>query len=274
MFEQFEKVIVPFEKIREITIKMNEPFLLCVERDGVKFDFLIRMRENSEKFFVLASGAYDSSRFSPPVFQRHSWIDKIEESVILFNDPTLYLGKINLGWGFGNEKRHFLEEVSEILTVLFDLCKMPNNNILFYGSSAGGFMSILLAGFIKGSKALVNNPQTIVNNYFASHVNRLFSKTLPSYTPADIVKQYSYRLNLIEFFKRINYVPEIYYLQNIACEHDMTKHLTPFISALKEINESFDFKRIHFDLYFDKEKDHNPLDMDETLFYLHKIIKS
>jgi hypothetical protein len=274
LLEQFEKVVVPYEKIRDINIRMNQPFLLCVERDGVSFDFLIRLKENSEKLFVLASGAYDSNKFSPPVFQRHSWMDKIEESVIFFNDPTLYLGKINLGWGFGNEKRHFLEEVSEVLTKIFISCKIPNKNVLFYGSSAGGFMSILLAGFMKESKALVNNPQTIVNNYFASHVNRLFSVALPGYTAADILKQYSYRLNLIEFFKKVNYVPEIYYLQNIACEHDMTKHLTPFISALKEINESFDFQRIHFDLYFDKEKDHNPLDMDETLSYLHKLIMS
>lgn len=264
---------IPFEKIMDFKITINEPFILSVERDGVLFDFLIRIKEGSNKLVVLASGAYDSKKFSPPVFQRHSWMNQIEESVIFFNDPTLYLGKINLGWGFGNANRHYLEEVSEILKVIFDLCNIPNKNVLFYGSSAGGFMSILLAGFLKETRALVNNPQTIVNNYFTSHVNHLYKAAVPEYSTEEIVKHFSYRIHLLDFFKKINYVPEIYYLQNLACEHDINQHLTPFFLGLKDINESLDYKRIQFDLYYDKQKDHNPLDMDETLSYINMQIK-
>ncbi|MCD4838319.1 glycosyl transferase family 2 [Neobacillus sedimentimangrovi] len=271
--EQYNKTIIPFEKLRELTIPYNEPLILSVEKDGILFDFLIRLRKDSDKLIVLGSGAYDSNKFSPPVFQRHSWMNHFEESVIYFNDPTLYLGKMNLGWGFGNAERHFLEEVAEILKLLLNLINIENNNVLFYGSSAGGFMSMLLAGFIKGSRALVNNPQTFVNNYFASHVNKLFQAVVPEYSKDEILKEFSYRINALEFFKKINYIPEIYYLQNLACEHDMDKHLIPFFLGLKEVSESLANKRIQFDLYYDKEKDHNPLDMDETLSYIHKLIR-
>ncbi|MGJ7910846.1 glycosyl transferase family 2 [Neobacillus sp. LXY-1] len=272
--EQYQKVIVPFEKLTETIIPLNEPIILSVEKNEVMFEFLLKRKEGKENMIIFGSGAYDSTKFTPPVFQRHSWMDHFEESVIYFNDPTLYLGKINIGWGFGNADRHYLKEISEILKIILELCHIQHKDVLFYGSSAGGFMSLLLAGFIKESKALVNNPQTMVHHYYTGHVNKLFTNAMPEFTRDDIIKQYPARLNVLEFYKTIKYVPEIYYLQNLACEHDMEKHLTPFFMGLKELNESYDYKRIQLNLYYDKERDHNPLDMDETVSYIQQFIHS
>lgn len=273
MVEQYNKIHTPYNEIMNLTLPKNEPFILSVERNGILFEFLIRLKESTNKIIIFGSGAYDSKKYSPPVFQRHSWVNHFEESVIFFNDPTLYLGKMNLGWGFGNPERHFLQEIADILEMILNIGRFETRNVLFYGSSAGGFMSMLLAGFIKGSKALVNNPQTIVYNYFASHVNNLFNAVVPNYSREEILGQFSYRLNILDFFEKINYIPDIYYLQNLACEHDMNKHLTPFFLGLNEINESYVYKRIQFDLYYDKERDHNPLDMNLTLSYINKVIQ-
>ena len=274
LVNNYKKIQLLYEDLNNTNLTYNEPYILTVERDGVLFDFLIRINENSNKAVVFGSGAYDSNKFNPPVFQRHSWIDRMSESVIYFNDPTLYLGKINLGWGFGTTKRHYLEEIAKILKLIFKKIMINYEDILFYGSSAGGFMSMVLAGYFEKAKVFVNNPQTIVNNYFVRHVNNLFTAVAPEYSRDEIERLFSDRLNVTQFFKKIKYVPEIYYLQNLACEHDIKKHLTPFILNLQEIDESLHFNKIHFDLYYDKEKDHNPIEMDETLYYINKLLNT
>jgi hypothetical protein len=146
---------------------------------------------------------------------------------------------------------------------------IENKDVIFYGSSAGGYMSMVLAGFFQESRALVNNPQTIVSNYYVRHVNNLFDVTMPGINKEEIIKQYKDRLNIIDFFKKINYVPKIYYLQNITCSHDMNNHFNPFVHELRDIAETSNFNSIIFDLYLDKEKDHNPLDLEETIQYIY-----
>ena len=54
----------------------------------------------------------------PPIFQRHKWINDFDETVIYYNDPTLYLGQINIGWGQGEKNRFYLEEIAEILKTI------------------------------------------------------------------------------------------------------------------------------------------------------------
>ncbi|SHP75110.1 Uncharacterised protein [Mycobacteroides abscessus subsp. abscessus] len=271
MFDDFKKITVDCEALNEIVYPINEPFILNINLQNTSFEFVVRIKEHSKKLIVFGSGAYDSKKFSPPVFQRHSWIKYIEENVIFYNDPTLYLGEINIGWGFGNQDHHYLSEIAKIISELSKQFDIQSKDTLFYGSSAGGFMSLILAGLIKGSKALVNNPQTIVTNYYAGHVNRLFSSVLPNLKRIEIEERYSTRINLLEFYKKLGYIPKIYYLQNLACEHDIKYHMNPFLSGLSDINPYLEERNIHLDLYYDKEKGHNPLDMDVTLEYLIKV---
>lgn len=122
---------------------------------------------------ILGSGAIDPQKHSLPVFQRHSWADEIASSTIFYNDPTLYLGNINIGWGQGNENHFYLESISAIIEKMTEILNIKPENITFYGSSAGGFSSLFLSGLIKGSTALVNNPQTVVFNYYQTHVQKM-----------------------------------------------------------------------------------------------------
>ena len=82
-------------------------------------------------------------------------MDEFEDTVIYYNDPTLYLGKLSLGWGQGELNRFYLQDIANILEIVFVKLKVDSKNVLFYGSSGGGFMSLILAGFVKGSTALL-----------------------------------------------------------------------------------------------------------------------
>lgn len=51
----------------------------------------------------------------------------------------------------------------------------------------------------------------------------------------------------------------------------MKNHVTPFVSGLKSLGETIKFNQVHFDFYFDKELDHNPVDLEKTLYYIYKV---
>lgn len=276
MLNNYENYRINYYMLKNFRLPQSEnPFLLTVLKEDVKFEFLIRVKPGSEKAIVFGSGAYDaSSELEPPIFQRHKWIKHFNETLIYYNDPTLYLGSINMGWGFGFEERFYLEEIADILKVLLDKANIQRSKTLFYGSSAGGYMSLMLAGFLENSKVLVNNPQTIVWNYYDRHVNAMFSCAHPTLTRDEIMQRYPERLNSIEFYKKINYIPEVIYLQNVASERDLTHHLNPFILGLEQLDESLFTKNITIRLYSDKKSGHSPLNLEKSVSHINEVINS
>ncbi|MED4018981.1 glycosyl transferase family 2 [Sutcliffiella cohnii] len=251
----------------------EKPYILQIVKDGIKFEFLIRTKECSKKAIIFGSGAYDAtSELSPPIFQRHKWIKHFSENLIYYNDPTLYLGPINIGWGFGYKERHYLSEIGVILKALLKKMNVKEEKALLYGSSAGGFMSLMLAGYFKNAKVLVNNPQTIVWNYYDKHVNAMFKYGYPELSREEIINKYTKRLSILEFYKSINYIPPIYYLQNATSIRDIEAHLNPFLLGLSQFNDESIQTPIKVELYSDKELGHSPLRITESLTYINNVI--
>ncbi|WP_163580509.1 glycosyl transferase family 2 [Gracilibacillus saliphilus] len=269
----FQKRSISFHQLENEVLVQEEPVILDVEKDGIHFEFLLKTNKDNDKAIVLGSGAYDAnSELQPPIFQRHKWIGDFDENLIYYNDPTLYHGKINIGWGFGREDVHYLEEISTIIKYLLMNLNIALNKTLLYGSSAGGFMSLMLGGLLKEPTVLVNNPQTIVWNYYERHVNAMFNSTLPDMNREDIIKNYKERLNVINLYKEKEFVPRIIYLQNISSYRDITHHLDPFILGLKDIDAINFNEKIEVILYADKKSGHNPLKKKETLKHIEKAL--
>lgn len=63
-------------------LPIDNPCIVTIKKDGVLFDFLIRLKPFSKKLLVFGSGAYDPRKMSSPIFQRHTWINYFEESII------------------------------------------------------------------------------------------------------------------------------------------------------------------------------------------------
>lgn len=263
-----EKVL--YSELTKIKGDYDKPTILTINKNDTNYDFLIKTKNDSPFLYVLGSGAYDSKEYKPPIFQRHSWIDDLNANVIFFNDPTLYLGDINLGWGQGTNQEYCLETIAGILKVFVEKIKVEHNKILFYGSSAGGFMSLVLGGYFNGSSVLVNNPQTIVPNYYRKHVEAMYQISYPGMGYDDISAQYEDRLNIFHFYKTVKNVPNIYYLQNAACQHDMENHFKPFSNEIAKILKENDKKEFISHFYWDEKSNHNPLGKEDTLYHISR----
>ncbi len=96
-----KKTITSLENLSQESLAFGEKFILIVEHKQINFEFFLNIKSTSDALLVLGSGAIDPKKHSLPVFHRHSWADEIACSSIFYNDPTLYLGNINIGWGQG-----------------------------------------------------------------------------------------------------------------------------------------------------------------------------
>ncbi|AFQ11844.1 cell wall biosynthesis glycosyltransferase [Bacillus cereus FRI-35] len=262
-------VNISYEQLEDIYLNMEEPFLLNVEWQGINYEFIIRMKLQSKRLIILGSGA--SEKQSPPIFQRYTWIKDFEESVIFYNDPTLYLGEISLGWGQGTIDRYYLKDIAIILEKIIRKINILKENVLLYGSSGGGFMSLILAGYLRGTIALVNNPQTILTNWYITPITQVFQLSYPNLSIQEIKDAFAERINVIAFYNKIGYVPPIYYLQNIAADFDMKNHLEPFITGLQELERIDAVNKVKLDLYFDKQLGHIPLEKDKIMPYMKRM---
>lgn len=270
MFNEFYKISINFKELKTHKLIFENPFLLEIKKNDIKYEFLIRLKKNSNKLIVLGSGAYQKSTGKLPLFHRHSWIPEFNESVIFYNDPTLYLGHLSLGWGFGTSKKHFLSEISIIIKDIVEKLKYDYENVYYYGSSAGGFMSLMLASMMKGSTAIVNNPQTILINYHQNYVNSLLK--VVGISKDEAINNFYDRIDVTYRFKKENYIPKIYYLQNILVEHDVINHLQPFLNGLITTDKDIINNRIHIELYFDPKRGHNPVSKSETIQFIEKVM--
>lgn len=263
--ENLKKIEIDFDKLNEFILDEDDEFLLVVKKNDINFEFLIKRKIDSKNLIVFGSGAYDINKLKPPIFQRYSWINEFDENVIYYNDPTLYLSDITLGWGYGTKNIYYLRIIYEILNKLINIMKIQAKNTVFYGSSGGGFMSIILSTYLKGSTAIVNNPQVDITKYHTKHINKLFSKIYPNKDIDDVFKLNKERLSVVEMFKKENYVPRIVYYQNIACKFDMENQFNTFINEIKTIDEKDFYIPIDIKLYFNKEENHNPLSKNKTI---------
>ncbi len=270
LIENYKRIEIKKHQLYDVDLLNNKPYVLAIEWDGVLYEFLIKLKESSSNMILLGSGAGAKQEHpqGPPYFQRHSWMDLFDASVIYYNDPTLYLGPLSLGWGQGTKERFYLQEISVLLKEILEKLHIPLLKVTCYGSSGGGFMSLILAGYLKGAKAVVNNPQTCLTKWLKTPVRNVFSLSYPDMSQEEVVQTFHERINVLAFYQKIGYVPPIDYLQNAASEFDMLNHLIPFLSGLHALSDDCEVHEIKVILNYNKKQGHAALGKQETVDYL------
>lgn len=204
----------------------------------------------------------------PPFFVRWAWYSYFEESIIAYADPVMFhQDDINVTWFAGNKDHWPLEDVASIIERLAKNQGVLNDNILCFGSSGGGFSSIMLATLIKNSKALVNNPQVFTLNYYIKAVEKLLGLLDEEFgysSREELINSIKYRLDAIELFKRENYAPFITYYVNIKSPNDINKQALPFIEQYQNIEPHNTLTMVFYE-DSNLEKPHNPIPTPETI---------
>lgn len=214
--------------IHDIKIKLDTPFLLNVNIEGVKYEFFCNIKKG-KKLVIFGQDALNRQVVKLPHFFRWTWLEDLEHSGIILNDPTLYLSEeLNAGWFVGTQTRDYLEECSDIIKKILSISGTESPP-LFFGASAGGFQSLALASFFRDAIAIADIPQVDLTEYHhKNEVKKLLQHSLKLH--GSIPEELMYRVKVTERFKKNLNIPKIAYLHNINDK----KHLPQLESFIQD----------------------------------------
>lgn len=272
---KMKKLPYPVEKIdyydlENYTVKENLLYILEVKKDNVKYEYLINRKTENDKLIVFNNGAIAGGNVKVPIFQRHSWANILKTSSIFCMDPTLYVNDLSVGWGIGKNDEYYLENSSLILKTIINKMNIKLENTVIYGTSAGGFLSIIMGIYLKGSKVVADNTQLDVSNWaFISAVDCVLDYCFDNIGTA---LKYPERFNVVDSFIKHNYVPKIYLHVNLCSKVDNSMQLVPFLKKIESMKNITEYNNIEIILHYEEKKGHDGLSQDEALNVIYRIL--
>lgn len=269
-----KNINVEYQDLENVELPRDIPFELTVNLNRVKYEFYMHIKKNSDKLIALGSGLlpvdYMKKFENKPFYTRWTW--NYNESYLCYNDPTRYLNKkIRGGWGVGTENEYYLENIKNIILKICDKFDILNENILFYGSSMGGFMSLMLATMVKQSTALADIPQLNIIG-IKYHWDDFKEFSFKNRSDEYIIKNYGYRFNFIEMMKKEKYIPNALLVLDYTFPEDVTLQYKQFFTeTLCEIPFNEFSNNINI-IINGKNKGHEPLSFEDSMFLVNALI--
>lgn len=185
------------------------------------------------------------------IFQRWSWYDNFKHPVFVISDPvTRGDPSIPLGWYLQkmNGELWLSFIMREIISLFEKLGHHPE--IVTFGSSGGGFASLLTAQLGIADRSIAINPQINIDKFNIKEALDSF------YTLAGNVEFDLGLKNLIDVgFDKIKPDCQITYLQNYSDIDHLRDHATPYFES---ILQSGKLKNYNFHVFNDEALAHDP----------------
>lgn len=255
--------------IEELSLKMKEGSGIRADVTVDRCTFPIFSKASTEKkLFVLLGGAASSRDFSKfPNFNRWSWADLFPGIVISIADPTLAADpELLLGWYVGTSEINVSKELAFLVDKIATANGIDRSDIVFYGSSGGGFAAMMLAPLIGGgATAVAINPQTRIIKYAKGPVNAFLSVAFPGITPEAAEINYPERLSAIHVWGNESSMSSRLLLVQNTRDWHYRSHFLPMVDFLAiGANGASEDGRIR-SYTFEDERGHSGVDTKETL---------
>ena len=153
-----------------------------------------------------------------------------------------------------------MENISDIVVKLIERVNIKHENLIFYGSSMGGFTSLQLATMVKDSIALADIPQLEFQNHVS--YDKVKPYCFPGLSDEEIWDRFKHRFDVIELMKKENYIPKATIVFNCS-NRDINTQYLDFIKKINELPKIKD-KRNHIKIVFNYIDSHEPLGNAES----------
>lgn len=230
--------------------------------DGVEIETVIQNvdRGAEGRLFVLFSGARDPSKQPLPKFDKWKWVNSFPGIVVNISDPTLYFHekRLRIGWYYGTKEKNYSFLISGLVKNLADFFSIGTSNVIFYGSSAGGFASICCSSLVENSTAVAINPQIVLSKYSEGPYKRFLSASLGVGSDIEISELQRKRMDAAKLFLEGGN-NKCLYVQNVKDFSHFENHYSYFcdISKAKILGGESDCGRVKTWLY-SSENGHGP----------------
>lgn len=215
-----ETIKINFEHLSNLEIPYGKKIGLNVNLETVVYEFILNLNKPKDKLLIIGTEpkGYLQDNRAKPYFEKYEW--EFEQSVIFYNDPTYNIDdSITAGFCIGTENNYYLEKIIKILEILIDKIDARNENILFYGSSIGGFTSLLLSTYFKDSMALSDNPKLYAYDFKLMEISLNGLESIKDHCFSNMsadrfIEKFNYRFSFIETMIQENYIPNAYIILN------------------------------------------------------------
>ena len=211
--------VTSYASLKDLAKEQIKNGRFSVIADSAHFENLFVFK-NSNRLYVFLSGARPLSQ-GPPIFKRWSWFKHMNGSVLSISDPMFYeYPKCSLGWYYGTPEINWLETTALLALKVAEGCGIKPEDIVFYGSSGGGWAACWCASYIPGSLAIAINPQIFLDRY---NYAETFSKITGNSLKNDALN----RNNLYERMKVSS--SKFMIIQNISDHDGLDDHISPLM---------------------------------------------
>lgn len=194
----------------------------------------LKLLPGSTALFVMLNGAVDRAK-PLPVFARWNWGKVLGGHVLAVCDPTLYLDdQLRLGWFVGNRSIDPMKALLRTVEQVRMQLGIADTRVVFYGSSGGGFASMVAAASRPVGRAIVVNPQTDITHYYPKAVDRIAQVFATGWTAKRCRDEYPLRWSALEAITeagRRQHDLRIVYAQNLEDPVHHARHFIPFCTA-------------------------------------------
>lgn len=213
---------------------LDERHTVRVEIDSVPFEIFSDLRSQSDKLVIFGQDAINRNSTPLPHFYRWSWLPDLNASAMILNDPSLYASNDLLaGWWVGNRERDFVKDAVSIVAKAARALGIGNDDITFYGASAGGYSSLAMAACLPGARAIVDIPQVCLATYGAKVASDASIRAGLGFENAESVPDlYRHRIDIIDRFIAEEWVPDFLYLQNNRDHTHVGSQMGQFLARL------------------------------------------
>ncbi|AMB41416.1 hypothetical protein IG195_12535 [Arthrobacter sp. TES] len=150
---------------------------------------------------------------------------------IFISDPSLRKSKdFNIGWYAGSKQQPDLQEI--LADVIRRIVRETGGyNVVFFGSSAGGYASLALSRFFPTSLALAINPQTSISRFYPGAVGRYMTEAWEMPDTEMTALPASVAHNLIPAYSA-GFDHTVALVQNAKDWFHIQNHQLPFVDAV------------------------------------------
>lgn len=204
---------------------MAGPAVYQIDMAGTKVSTAFYPKHRSDRLAVFFSGFVNRKQLALPVFRRWEWHAEVPAHALYISDPTLETCEdLGLGWYIGTAERDCMEDIAALIRGVAQSLSVTERNIVFYGSSGGGFAALRALRWFPLAATIAVNPQTRLTAFRAHSLTNYLARFFGGIGKEAFAQSYPIRNALVEALAECR-DSSVLYVQNRLDDHHVTSHL-------------------------------------------------